>query len=125
MQNLSRSSYAFSTSAAWTEERARPCKHALHSFWCFSLERYGILEKIQKSWKAPELQLIHKFSNLQTLASVDLSQTIQAALCHCFTEMKKAKTALPDTAIDGVAVFKYKENMLCSPNYVCAVRLPF
>ena len=98
----------------------------LHSFWCFSFERYnGILEKMQKSWKAPELQLIHKFSNLQTLASVDLSQAIPAALCHCFTEMKKAKTALPDTAIDGVAIFKYEENMLCCPNNVCAARLPF
>lgn len=39
--------------------------------------------------------------------------------------MKKAKTALPDTAIDGVAFFKYEENMLCCPNYVCAARLPF
>ena len=82
----------------------------LHSFWCFSFERYNaILEKMQKSWKAPEQQLIHKFSNLQTLASVDLSQTIPPDLCRCFTQMKKAKTALPDTAIDGVAFFKYEE----------------
>ena len=47
----------------------------LYSFWCFSFECYnGILEKMQKSWNASELQLIHKFSNLQTLAADILPQ---------------------------------------------------
>jgi len=46
----------------------------LHSFWCFSFERYnGILEKMQKSWQAPEIQLIHKFTSLQTLVSIELA----------------------------------------------------
>ena len=98
----------------------------LHSFWCFSFERYnGILENMQKSWQAPELQLIYKFSNLQSLASVELSQAIPPELCQCFTQMKQAKTALPDTTIDGVAFLKYEENLLCYPKHVCAARLPF
>lgn len=46
---------------------------------------------------------------LQTLASVDLSQTIPPNLCHCF-----AKTALPETAIDGVAFINYEKKGVLS-----------
>lgn len=41
----------------------------LFSFWCFSFEQYNILEQMNKTWNAPELQFIHKFANLQVLAS--------------------------------------------------------
>ena len=51
---------------------------------------------------------MERVNALETLASVDLSQTIPPDLCRCFSQMK-AKTALPDTAIDGVAFFKYEE----------------
>ena len=48
-----------------------------YSFWCSSFERYnGILEKMKKSWHAPEQQLIHKFSSLQTLAATELPKTL-------------------------------------------------
>lgn len=53
----------------------------LHSFWCFSFERYnGILENMKKSWKAPEIQLIHKFNDLQALASIDLPPNVPKEL---------------------------------------------
>lgn len=40
----------------------------VYSFWCFSFERYnGLLESFQKSWHAPELQVMEKFILMQTL----------------------------------------------------------
>ena len=40
----------------------------LFSFWCFSFERYnGILEKFQKNWHCPEIQLMEKFVIMQVL----------------------------------------------------------
>ena len=40
----------------------------LYSFWCFSFERYnGILEGMQKTWQAPEIQLFKKVLNLQAI----------------------------------------------------------
>ena len=57
----------------------------LHSFWCFSFERYnGIVEGMLKSWHAPELQLVHKFNNLQTLAGVVVPENTPTELVHCF-----------------------------------------
>ena len=62
----------------------------LYSFWCFSFERYnGILEKMQKSWNAPEVQLIHKFSNLQMLAAIDLPEDSPEELVQCFKRIKE------------------------------------
>ena len=35
----------------------------IHSFWCYSFERYnGLLEPFKKSWHAPEVQIMEKFS---------------------------------------------------------------
>lgn len=98
----------------------------LHSFWCFSFERYnGLLENMKKSWKAPEIQLIHKFNDLQTLASSDLPATILVELRQCFAQMKQARTVLPDSIIDNMSVLKYEDNILCSASEICAVKLDF
>ena len=98
----------------------------LHSFWCFSFERYnGILEKMQKSWQAPEVQLIHKFSNLQTLASIDLPESIPSDLRHCFMQLREAKTAVPDPVADSLSVLEYERNKLCYPKKICAIKLSF
>jgi hypothetical protein len=96
----------------------------LHSFWCFSFERYnGLLENMKKSWKAPETQLIHKFSDLQTLVSIDLPVAIPTELRQCYAKMKLTKTVLPDSIIDSLSVLKYEDNMLCSASEICAVKL--
>ena len=56
----------------------------LHLFWCFSFERYnGILEKMQKTWQSPEIQLAQKFCNLQMLSLLDLPDRIPAELTDC------------------------------------------
>lgn len=97
-----------------------------HSFWCFSFERYnGILENMKKSWKAPEVQLIHKFNDLQTLASIELPATIPKELQQCFMQTRKARIALPDIVINSLSVLKYEDNMLCSVQQVCAAKLDF
>lgn len=94
----------------------------LHSFWCFSFERYnGILEKMQKTWQSPEIQLVHKFSKLQTLSSFDLPQGIPKELQDCFSQMK---LSLPDSVLDGLAVMKYEQNMLCLVSDICSSKLP-
>ena len=44
------------------------------SFWCFSFKRYnGVLEGMQKTWHAPEIQLIHKIANMQNILHLDFS----------------------------------------------------
>ena len=99
----------------------------LHSFWCFSFERYnGILENMQKTWLSPEIQLVHKFNKLQTLPSLDLPQGIPSELHDCFLKMKLAKTSLPDSIIpvDGLAVMTYKQIMLCLTTDICSTKLP-
>ena len=41
-------------------------------FWCYSFERYnGILESFKKNWHSPEIQVIEKFSLMQTLNATD------------------------------------------------------
>ena len=98
----------------------------LHSFWCFSFERYnGILENMKMSWHAPEVQLIHKFSSLQTLAGVVLPEGAPVQLLQCFNQAKEYKTALPDPVIDGVSVLKYEQHLMCLPKDTCALQLPF
>ena len=75
--------------------------------WFQPFERYnGILEKIQKSWQAPEIQLIHKFTSLQTLVSIELPSGVPQVFRQCFTLMKETKTAIRD-AIDGLDVLAY------------------
>ena len=98
----------------------------LHSFWCFSFERYnGMLEKMQKSWKAPEIQLIHKFSNLQALACSEVSQDIPIELKQCLVKMKHEKTSLPNAVIDSFSLLKYENNTVCSTHEVCATKYSF
>ena len=68
---------------------------------------------MQKSWNAPELQLIHKFSNLQTLAVVIVPQDSPLQLVSCLQRVREHETALPDLVIDSLSVLKYEYYMLC------------
>ena len=53
----------------------------LYSYWCFSFVCYdGILENMKMMWRALELQLMHKFFSLQTLADVVLPEDAPAML---------------------------------------------
>ena len=96
------------------------------SFWLFSFERYnGILESMKMSWHAPELQLLHKFSSIQSLASVTLPVDVPSELVDCFQAAKDHRTALPDAVFNGCAILKYEQNMMCQLQDVCALKLPF
>ena len=97
----------------------------LYSFWCFSFERYnGLLEKMKMSWHSPEVQLIHKFTNLQSLAAVILPENIPGELMHCFQQAKDYKTAVPDPVIVSLAVLNSERYMMCLPQDICALKLP-
>ena len=96
----------------------------LYAFWCFSFERYnGILEKMKKSWHTPELQLLHKFSNLQTMAAVVLPENMPKELVQCFHQIKEYKTGLPDFVISGLSVLNYEQYILCRPKEICSLKL--
>ena len=59
---------------------------------------------MKKSWHAPEQQLIHKFSNLQRLASTILPPDLPQELIQIFTQAKEYRTALRDSIISSLIV---------------------
>ena len=64
----------------------------LHCFWCFSFERYyEILEKMKMSLHVPEVQLIYKFSSLQTLAGVVLPENAPVNLLQCLIKLRSTR----------------------------------
>ena len=69
----------------------------LHAFWRFSFE--SILENMHKNWQSPEVQLVHKFSRLQTLSLMELPQEMPADLKQCFLQMREAKTSHSDPVL--------------------------
>ena len=87
----------------------------LYSFWCYSFElNNGILEKMKKSWHAPEKQLIHKFTKLQTIAAATLPPNLPKELVQVFTQAKESKTVLPDPIISGLTMLKYEHFLMSS-----------
>lgn len=86
-----------------------------------------MLEKMKKSWHAPEQQLIHKFSSLQTLAATELLQTLPDLLdlVEIFQQAKEHRTALPDPVISGFLVFQYEQNLMCPVQQICAIKQSF
>ena len=62
---------------------------------------------MKKSWHAPEQQLIHKFSNLQTLALTILPPDLPQELVQIFTQAKEYRAALLDPIISGLIVLSY------------------
>ena len=78
----------------------------LYSSWWFSFECYnGILEKMKRSWHAPEQQLIHPqiFKPPNTC-------------CHCSSTRP---------FISGLVVLKYKHNLMCLPQEMCVIKQSF
>ena len=63
---------------------------------------------MKKSWHAPEKQLIHKFTKLQTIAAATLPPDLPEELVQDFTQAKESKTLLPDPIISGLAMLKYE-----------------
>ena len=91
--------------------------------YSFSFEHYsGILEKMKKSWHAPEQQLIHKFPNLQTLAATILPPELLLELVQIFTQAKEYKTTLPDPVTSGLIVPKYEHNLMCLAQEMCTIQ---
>ena len=77
------------------------------------------------SWKAPEVQLIHKFNNLQTIVFAQDLQTFPIEFQTCFMKMKQEKMTLPDKIFDSLSVLMYEHNILCIANEVCAKKYDF
>ena len=98
----------------------------IYTFWCFSFERYnGLLGAMNKSWSAPEQQLIHKFHNLQMLASVILPDNTPNELVCCFQNAKDYRTSLPDVIINSIYVLQYEQNIFCLPQNIKAHKHDF
>lgn len=78
---------------------------------------------MNKTWNAPELQFIHKFANLQVLASHILPENIPLELVECFQKAKELKTAIPNPVICGLTVLRYEENNPCVPQSIWPQKL--
>ena len=50
---------------------------------------------MKKLWHAPELQLVHKFYNLQNMAAVVLPENIPKELVQCFQQIKRIQNSTP------------------------------
>ena len=90
----------------------------VYSFWCFSFERYnGILEHLQKTWHSPEIQIIEKFTLMQTLNATDISTSSPPELLPCLNGLKKNYGMLEDTVrvFDSKLLFQYETNLFCLP----------
>ena len=98
----------------------------LHSFWCFSFEQFnGILEN-RKKWKAPERQLIAKFSFLQAITKTSLANGAPPELVQYFFETTtKCQKIAADPLIDGHNIMNYEKNMKSLPKEICALKMNF
>lgn len=99
----------------------------VYSFWCFSFERYnGILESFKKNWNAPEIQIIEKFSMMQTLNATDTSN-IPTQFKSCLDTIKQNYVMLGDTSniLDSQTLFQYEKNLFSLPTEICATKFPF
>ena len=97
------------------------------SFWCYSFERYnGLLESFKKSWHAPEIQIMEKFSMMQTLNSTDTSK-LPIQFASCLDTIKQNYVMLDDgnNIVDSQTLFQYEKNLFSLPSAICALKLPF
>ena len=93
------------------------------SVWCFSFERFnGILESFQKSWHAPEIQVMEKFTLMQCLNFTDVSHLSPPELLPCLDAIKSNYTLLDD--FDSYSLLNYEKNLFSIPADVCATLLP-
>ena len=99
----------------------------LHSFWCFSFERYnGILENMQTSWKSPEVQLIHKFTDLQSIFSIGVTSmdAIPQKMKDFILGVRCFSSPLV-VIVDGLQQLNYEKNLLCMPKDISALKMDF
>ena len=97
------------------------------SFWCYSFERYnGLLESFKKSWHGPEIQIMEKFSLMQTLNATDTS-SLPEQFSSCIDTIKQNYAMLDDgnNIYDSQALFLYEKNLFSLPDKICALKLLF
>ena len=95
----------------------------VYSFRCFSFEHYNrIIEHMKKNWHAPEIQIMEKFTLMQTL---NASTESPPKLLRCLNGLKNNYIMLEDNIriFDSVLLFKYEQNLFCLPTAVCAMKL--
>ena len=99
----------------------------VYSFWCFSFERYnGILEHLQKTWHAPEVQIMEKFTPMQTLNATNVSTLSPPELLTCMNGLKKNYVLLEDNiqVFDSKSLLDYEKNLFSLPALVYATKQP-
>ena len=70
----------------------------IFSFLVLLLEYYnGILESMKMSWCAPELQLLHKFNSIQSLAAAILPEHAPPELVNCYQKAMGYRTIYSPT----------------------------
>ena len=102
----------------------------MFSFWCYSFEHYnGLLESFKKSWHAPEIQIMQKFSLMQTLNATDTS-SLPLQFASCLDTIRQNYVYIiimlddGSNIFDSKALFLYEKNLFLPPNEVCALKLP-
>ena len=94
----------------------------VYSFWCFSFERYnGILEDMQKTWQAPEVQLFHKITNLQAILNMDNLPEAPALIRDTFFSLKDSKLTQAQEVIDPTVLTAHEKKLFSFPHEVCAL----
>ena len=95
----------------------------VYSFCCFSFERYnGILERMQKTWQAPELQLIHKILNLQSIIYLETPDSAPSTILKAFEKLKNQKLTEAQEIIDPLVISRSEETFFSSPFLVSALK---
>lgn len=77
---------------------------------------------MNRSWRAPEQQLIHKFNNFQMLSAVELPDGTPTELLNCFQQARHQKNSLPDVVTNSSFMLEYEKNLFCSPDTVSATK---
>lgn len=93
----------------------------VYSFWCFSFERYnGLLEGMQKTWCAPEVQLFHKISNFQSIMYMDVPLDTSIVVSEMFQQLRSSKLTQAQDVTDLVALNNGKMHFLLSIFSLCS-----
>ena len=93
------------------------------SFWCFPFERYnGILGSLQKNWIKPEVQMIKKFLNYQSLLMSNISTALPPQLKEFFemqlgkqsTDIMLTEGSVEQSHADASSLLEFKANHHCT-----------
>ena len=82
----------------------------------------GVLEGMQKTWHAPEVQLLHKIANLQNLLYLDTPPDAPSIVSETFVQLKSVKVTQVQEVIDPLTIYNYERGLFCNPYFVCSLK---